>query len=696
MALDESSSCATADALDDIEDMTAPANDSARPSRGVARRVVRRAEKRAPAGEAEEGEEQLPPSAHVPGTQSIYVKTYGCSHNHSDSEYMCGLLAQYGYKLVGEVRRRGPVAELTRQPPATPSLSSPRLLFSQADKGDADLWLINSCTVKNPSQEHLQTDISRGRGLGKPVVVAGCVSQAEPDNQHWKGLSIVGVQQLERVVEVVQESLRGNSVQLLERRERPALDLPKVRRNRYVEIIPCNTGCLGACTYCKTVFARGRLGSYDPAALLSRLRDAVAEGVREVWLTSEDTGAYGRDIGSSMPEMVNALLDALPDGTMLRVGMTNPPYMLEHLPAIAALLRHPRCYAFLHVPVQSGSNAVLGAMRREYTVEQFEQVADALLAAVPDMTLATDIIAGFPGESEDDHLATLRLVRKYRFPVLNISQFYPRPGTPAAKMRRVATHIVKERTRDLTAVFKSYALPHAHLVGTQQRVLATDVASDKKHLVAHTKGYVQVLLPLRHELLGCTLLVAITESGKFYVRGDVLRVLVAAPTGDAEGAAEGAVSGEDEGASEAAASAASGDARGGQVPTGGEASAECCGGGCGGGGGGDCGGGGGGDDGKREAGGSDCCGGGSCAGPGGSSDAGGGGCTTGPRESAAPPPVALGVEPSAPDVAREAAGPEGGRVRVWWAQHSPPQRALGLGAAAAALVVIYLAVRRRS
>ena len=106
MAIDESSSCATADALDDIEDMTAPANDSARPSRGVARRVVRRADKRAPAGEAEEGDEQLPPSAHVPGTQSIYVKTYGCSHNHSDSEYMCGLLAQYGYKLVGEVRRR--------------------------------------------------------------------------------------------------------------------------------------------------------------------------------------------------------------------------------------------------------------------------------------------------------------------------------------------------------------------------------------------------------------------------------------------------------------------------------------------------------------------------------------------------------------------------------------------------------------
>ena len=359
-----------------------------------------------------------------------------------------------------------PIAQLAQRPPSP-----------QADKSDADLWLINSCTVKNPSQEHLQTDISRGRGLGKPVVVAGCVSQAEPDLLALKGLSIVGVQQIERVVEVVQESLRGNSVQLLERRERPALDLPKVRRNRYVEIIPCNTGCLGSCTYCKTVFARGRLG-HDPAALR---RSCAAQSRRACGRSGSRrrTRRYGRDIGSSMPALMGALLDALPDGTMLRVGMTNPPYMLEHVEAIAALLNHPRCYAFLHVPVQSGSNAVLGAMRREYTVETFEAVADTLLARVPELTLATDIIAGFPGESEDDHLATLRLVRKYRFPILNISQFYPRPGTPAAKMRRVSTHIVQERTRDLTAVFKSYT-PYEHLVGTEQRA-ATDVASDKKH-----------------------------------------------------------------------------------------------------------------------------------------------------------------------------------------------------------------------
>ena len=170
--------CASNDAMDDIEDMKAP-GDTTRPPRGVARRVRRAKEEVA----GPEVVEVPDPTSVVPGVQSVYVKTYGCSHNHSDSEYMCGLLAQYGYSLVGEAQRQ-----------------------------DADLWLINTCTVKNPSQEHMQTDIGRGQALGKPVVVAGCVSQGDPELKFLTGLSIVGVQQLERVVEVVQETLKGGAL----------------------------------------------------------------------------------------------------------------------------------------------------------------------------------------------------------------------------------------------------------------------------------------------------------------------------------------------------------------------------------------------------------------------------------------------------------------------------------------------------
>lgn len=487
--------------IEDLEDLHAAVDPAtARVLRtGVRRRARREATKdeapRIGADEAGDAAETDAADIAVPGTARIYLKTYGCSHNSSDSEVMAGQLQQFGYRLVGE-----------------------------ADREVADLWLINSCTVKNPSQEHMATDLKRGRALGKALVVAGCVSQAEPDLDALAGLSIIGVQQIDRVVEVVQEALRGHTVRLLGRGTRPSLELPKVRRNPLIEIVACNTGCLGSCTYCKTVYARGRLGSYSLDALVQRLRSALLEGVVEVWLTSEDTGAYGRDIGSSMPELLSALLEGVPEGCMLRVGMTNPPYMREHLPAIAALLNHSRCYAFLHIPVQSGSDRVLHAMRREYTAAEFREVADALLAAVPGLTIATDIICGFPGETESDHAETLRLVQHYRFPVLNISQFYPRPGTPAARLPRIATHVVKERTREVSALFASYTT-HDGLVGTEQRVLVTEVASDGVHLVGHTKGYAQVLLPAVAEHMGCTLRVLITCAAKFYCKADVLEVL---------------------------------------------------------------------------------------------------------------------------------------------------------------------------
>ena len=191
-------------------------------------------------------------------------------------------------------------------------------------------------------------------------------------------MSVIGVTQIDRVVEVVEEALKGHNVKLLAKKELPLLDLPKIRKNQYVEIIPLSTGCLGSCTYCKTRHARGKLGSYDPGAIVDRVRQAVEEGVLEVWLTSEDTGAYGRDIGTSLPELLKKILDVMPAPTMLRVGMTNPPYILEHLDAMADILNHPRVYSFLHVPVQSGSNNVLDKMNREYLIEEFHEVCDFL------------------------------------------------------------------------------------------------------------------------------------------------------------------------------------------------------------------------------------------------------------------------------------------------------------------------------
>jgi len=177
---------------------------------------------------------------------------------------------------------------------------------------------------------------------------------------------------------------------------------------------------------------------------------ACEEGVTEVWLTSEDTGAYGLDIGTNIGQLLKLLVSNIPEGVMLRIGMTNPPYILSQLEECAKALNHPRVFAFLHIPVQSGSNLTLERMNREYTREDFSKVCDYLIKHVPSITIATDIITGFPYETDEDHQETLTLLEKYKFPVVNISQFYPRPGTVAQKMKQCEGKIKKERSKDVT------------------------------------------------------------------------------------------------------------------------------------------------------------------------------------------------------------------------------------------------------
>lgn len=434
-------------------------------------------------------------TSNVPGIQTIYIKTFGCSHNQSDSEYMAGQLSAFGYSLSD-------------------------------NPDEADLWLINTCTVKSPSQSAMDTLISKCKSAKKPLVVAGCVPQGSRDLKELEGVSIVGVQQIDRVVEVVEETLKGHEVRLLTRRTLPALDLPKVRKNKFVEILPINVGCLGACTYCKTKHARGHLGSYTVDSLVGRVKAVIADGVKEIWLSSEDTGAYGRDIGVNLPILLNAITAELPlDGsTMLRIGMTNPPYILEHLKEIANVLCHPCVYTFLHVPVQSGSDSILTAMNREYTVGEFKTVVNTLMELVPGMQIATDIICGFPGETDEDFALTVDLITEYKFPQVHISQFYPRPGTPAARMKKVSSTAVKKRSRELTTVFESFT-PYSGMEGRVERIWITEIATDGIHLVGHTKGYIQVLVSGPESMLGSSAMVKITSVGRWSVFGEVIKIL---------------------------------------------------------------------------------------------------------------------------------------------------------------------------
>ncbi|KEG15604.1 tRNA modification enzyme [Trypanosoma grayi] len=440
----------------------------------------------------------------IPGNATVFVHTFGCGHNVSDGEYMAGLLAQAGYRVTDAFNH-------------------------------ADVYLLNSCTVKNPSEEHFISMMNRVRATGKPLVVAGCVPQADPQNTQWDDVSVIGVRSIDRVGHVIHEALQGNCVRLIgvheqqeqeqeqKTHELPPLDLPKVRRNRFIEIIPISVGCLNHCTYCKTKQARGDLRSWPVESIVTRVRAVLQEGVKEIWLASEDTGAYGIDIGTDVVHLMRAVASEL-EGTnvMMRVGMSNPPYLLRQVDEFAAILSHPNVYEFVHIPVQSGSNRILDAMQREYTVEEFCECVYRIRSIVPGVTIATDIICAFPGEGEPEWRETMVLCENVRFPVLNITRFYPRRNTPAAAMKQILTETAKQRTTELTSFFNSYRT-YDCLVGEVHRITLLETAHDKHHLVGHTKSYVQVLVDPAEARMGDTVTVVIISATKYSVVGRVLQ-----------------------------------------------------------------------------------------------------------------------------------------------------------------------------
>lgn len=452
----------------------------------------------------------------VPGTARVWIRTMGCAHNAADSEQIAGVLMAQGYRVTMEGAAAAAAAADNNDNNDNANESSA--------KESADVWLLNSCTVKDPSEQAVGTFVREAAARGKAVVVAGCVPQAqksarvlqpppvaEQDGCDRGGrpiaVGLLGVAQLARAAEVVEAAVRGESLSLLGRGRGqgalPSAELPQARRNPHVAIVPLSQGCLGACTYCKTVHARGALSSYAPEEIEARVVAAARDPlVREIHLSSEDTGAYGRDRGTVLAALLERLTAALDrvakehgqveeededeEGeeaaaatdqdaknndhgsprtsrrrplhrVRLRIGMSNPPFLLRDgaLDAVSVALRHPAVFRWLHLPVQSADDGVLARMNREYTAADFEEVVEGLQKRVPGLVVATDIIVGFPGEDDAAFERTLDLLRRHRFPSAHCTKFYPRPGTPAARYRpRVPTAVQKARSAVAAAVIE--------------------------------------------------------------------------------------------------------------------------------------------------------------------------------------------------------------------------------------------------
>ncbi len=360
----------------------------------------------------------------------VYVEGHGCSANLADTEIISGMVSRHGFKIVD-------------------------------DWESADLSVLVTCTVKSVTEQRMLNRIRELRSGGQKVVVAGCLSKAEPNKVLAidPKLSLVGPGNLDRIVPIITSGLEGNQSIAIEDERLVKLGMPRTRRNGTIGIVEIASGCLSSCTFCQVKLVKGAIFSYPEEKIVEETSELISQGAREIWLTSTDNSAYGRDSKTTLSALLRKIC-SLPGDFKVRVGMMNP--LLTKAKALGDLVeayQHEKVFKFLHLPVQSGSNRILKLMQRGYSIDDYYATIEAFRSDIRDLSLSTDIIVGFPTETEDDFEESIALLKRSKPDVLNLSKFGARDGTKAAIMDgQIPAPILKDRSRRMSAIWKKLAL----------------------------------------------------------------------------------------------------------------------------------------------------------------------------------------------------------------------------------------------
>ena len=296
--------------------------------------------------------------------------------------------------------------------------------------------IFNTCAVKGPTENRIIDNLKHAP-TDKKIVVSGCLPKISFERLlrevHFDGA--VGPAVGGEIVNVVKRVLAGEKVVDLDSvKEKPLLSLPRQTANPVISIVPINFGCLGSCSYCCVVFARGHLRSYSIKEIVERVKSDYVAGAREFWLTSQDTASYGRELYIDLADLLSEI-GRLSGDFRVRVGMMTPNLVTEMQTRLITAFENPKIFKFLHLPVQSGDDTVLQHMRRFYTAAEFKGIVDTFRGEFSQLTLATDVIVGFPGETEEAFENTLKLLDEVKPDIVNVSKFFARPKTVAARMK---------------------------------------------------------------------------------------------------------------------------------------------------------------------------------------------------------------------------------------------------------------------
>lgn len=409
---------------------------------------------------------------------NAYIETYGCSLNKADSESIKSLLLKNDF------------------------------CFTSLQK--ADYVILNACAVKEQTENRMIKRIKellKEKNPNSKLIVFGCLAKINPER----------VREISSTIALIPPDLK-ELTEFLGIKFRKDVSLIEASFNEFTSIIQICRGCLSNCSFCAVRIARGKLKSRTVKELKQSFIQAVKES-KEVWLTAQDTAQYGKDVGESLPFLLKELLKAEGD-YRIRIGMMNPHYLNAFLHEFIPLFKDKRIYKFLHIPLQSGSNKILKLMNRKYSVEEYLALIKELRKEIPELSISTDIIVGFPSETESDFNKTIKAVKEINPDVLNISRYGERPFTQALKLKnKLHGREKKKRSRILSSLHKELALEkNKKLIGRTEEILVTE-KGPKGGFIGRSISYKPVAI--KENRLGEFIKVRITSASPFFLEGIV-------------------------------------------------------------------------------------------------------------------------------------------------------------------------------
>ena len=450
-------------------------------------------------------------------TLTYCVTTFGCQMNAHDSEKLKGILEAMGYEEVEDEK--------------------------------ADFVIFNTCTVRENANKKLYGHLGHIKNLKSKnphmiIALCGCMMQedhvVETIKKKYSYVDIVfGTHNIYKLAELVYMNLSTNKrvIEVLEKSDTSVENLPTKRKYAFKTGVNIMFGCNNFCSYCIVPYVRGREKSRKPEDIIAEIKSLVANGVKEIMLLGQNVNSYGKvfdytdgkieQVASedmvTFPKLLSMVCQV--DGLeRIRFMTSHPKDLSDEL--IEVMAKEPKICKHLHLPVQSGSTDILTKMNRRYTKEQYLQLVDKIKKAMPDISLTTDIIVGFPGETEDDFLDTMDIVEEVRYDQAFTFIYSKRTGTPAATMpNQISDEVVKDRFgRLLNKVNEISGERTKRFEGSIKDVLVEELNhQDKKLVTGRTEENVTVHFEGDSSLIGETVKVKLLQCRGFYFIGERIK-----------------------------------------------------------------------------------------------------------------------------------------------------------------------------